>query len=210
MPEFFKFCVTCGEIVWLSADSAVKTNARGFMSSKLHRYFGLLGLLCGLLTACASNVPKELREPLAQATLPGAAQSAPGRFLGQEVRWGGEILGVRNGADVTDVEIFGRALFNDGEPKPDGGDGVRFIARVQGFLDPAEYRPKKRMTVRGRLDETVTRPVGEFPYKYPVVNVDVFHLWPEFESAPPLIWAQDPFYDPWWPWHPYRYWPRRW
>jgi outer membrane lipoprotein len=87
---------------------------------------------------------------------------------------------------------------------------VRFIARVPGFLDPAEYRAEKRMTVRGRLDEAVTRPVGEFPYLYPVVNVEVFHLWPKFEPPPQAVWVQDPFFDPWWPWRPYPYGLHRW
>jgi len=65
-------------------------------------------------------------------------------------------------------------------------------------------------TVRGRLDEAVTRPVGEFPYLYPVVNVEVFHLWPKFEPPPQAVWVQDPFFDPWWPWRPYPYRPHRW
>ena len=127
------------------------------MSPELYRRLGIVGLFCSLLTACASQVPMELRQQIPEAPRQGQVQSEPGRYLGQEVRWGGEILGVRNGVDSTEVEIFGRALFNDGEPRTDGGDGVRFIARVPGFLDPAEYRPEKRMTVRGRLDEAVTR-----------------------------------------------------
>lgn len=180
------------------------------MSSQLFRRLGITGLFCGLLTACASKVPVELRHQIPNAPPQGRVQSEPGRYLGQEVRWGGEILGLRNGVDSTEVEIFGRALFNDGEPRSDGGEGVRFIARVPGFLDPAEYRPEKRMSVRGRLDEAITRPVGEFSYLYPVVNVEVFHLWPKFEPPPQTIWVQDPFFDPWWPWRPYPYRPHRW
>ena len=180
------------------------------MSLMCDRRLSLVVLLGGLLAACASNVPKGLREQLPQAPSQGAAQLEPERFLGQEVRWGGEILGLRNGVDATEVEIFGRGLFNDGEPRPDGGDGVRFIARVKGFLDPAEYRPDKRLTVRGRLEETVTRTVGEYPYLYPVVQVDLYHLWPEYEPPPEPVWFHDPFYDPWWPWRPYRPWPYRW
>jgi outer membrane lipoprotein len=173
------------------------------MSSKFYRRLGVIGLLYGLLAACASKVPMDLRQQIPDAPQQGQVQSEPGRYIGQEIRWGGEILGLRNGLDSTELEIFSRALFNDGEPRTDGGDGVRFIARVQGFLDPAEYRPGKRIAVRGRLDQAVTRPVGEFPYLYPVVNVEVFHLWPKFEPPPQVIWVRDPFYDPWWPWRPY-------
>jgi len=169
-----------------------------------------LVLICGLLAACAGNVPRELREQLPVAPSPALAQADPERHRGEEVRWGGEILSLRNGVDSTEVEVFARALFRDGEPRPDGGDRVRFIARVGGFLDPAEYRPDKRLTVRGRLGKAITRPVGEFPYLYPVVEVSVFHLWPEFEPAPQTVWARDPFFDPWWPWRPYGPWPYRW
>jgi len=166
-------------------------------------------LLCGRLAACASKVPRELREDLPQAPSPGAVQAQAAEHLGEEVRWGGEILGLRNGVDSTDVEIFARPLWGNGEPRSEGGDRVRFIARVKGFLDPAEYLPDKRLTVRGRVGEAVSRPVGDFAYRFPVVDVEMYHLWPAFEPAPQTIWVRDPFYDPWWPWGPYHRWPYR-
>lgn len=169
-----------------------------------------LALICCVLAACAGNTPRELAEQLPEAPSPTQVQADPGRHLGEEVRWGGEILGLRNGVDATEIEVFARPLFRDGEPRPDGGDRIRFIARVSGFLDPAEYRSDKRLTVRGRLGEAVTRPVGEFPYRYPVVEVDVFHLWPAFQPPPQQVWVRDPLFDPWWPWRPYGPWPNRW
>lgn len=169
-----------------------------------------LVLLCGLLAACAGNVPRELREQPPGAPSPAQVQADPGHHRGELVRWGGEILGLRNGVDSTEVEVFARALSFNGEPRPDGGDRVRFIARVKGFLDPAEYRPDKRLTVRGALGEPVTRPVGEFAYLYPVVEVGVFHLWPAYEPPPQTVWVRDPWLDPWWPWRPYGPWPYRW
>lgn len=175
----------------------------------LVRNFGIV-FLGGLLAACASTVPAELRERPPQAPSPAQVQADPARHLGEMVLWGGEILDLRNAAASTDVEIFARALFRDGEPRPDGGDRVRFVARVGHFLDPAEYQPGKRLTVRGRLVEPVTRPVGEFPYLHPVVAVDIYHLWPAFEPPPQTIWIHDPVWDPWWPWRPYRPWPHRW
>ena len=179
------------------------------MLPKLFRTTMLL-LSCGLLAACAGNVPRELGERLPGAPFPAQVQGDPERHLGDEVCWGGEILGLRNEVDSTEVEVFARELFRDGEPRPDGGDRIRFIARVSGFLDPVEYRPDTRLTVRGRIGQPITRSVGEFPYLYPVVEVDVFHHWPEFQAPPQPVWVRDPYFDPWWPWRPYGPWPYRW
>lgn len=170
-------------------------------------------LLGGLLGACASKVPKPLQQDPPEAPTPREVQAQPERYLGREVRWGGEILGVRNQSTTTEIEVFARALFDDGEPRPDGGDGARFVARVDRFLDPAEYQPGKRLTVRGPLAPLITRPVGEYPYRYPVVNATLTHLWPAYEPPRQPAWWNDPYYDPWWPWGPwgpwgpYRHWP---
>lgn len=162
-----------------------------------------------LLVACSSNPPKGLEDTLSQQPTQREAQAAMPVHLGQAVRWGGEILSVRNDADATDVELYARPLLGNAEPSPDGGDGVRFIARVDGFLDPAEYQAGKRMTVRGVLVSPVTRNVGDYPYVYPVVAVEVFHLWPAYEPVERSYW-RDPYYDPWWPWGPYGYRPYWW
>ncbi|MCG6966564.1 MAG: Slp family lipoprotein [Chromatiaceae bacterium] len=185
------------------------------MSSSYVRRTRLVLLSCSLLGACATNVPTGLREEPPGAPSPKVVQAEPERFLDREVRWGGEILDVRNSSTATEVELYGRPLFYDAEPRPDGGDQVRFIARIEGFLDPAEYSPGKRMTVRGRLAEPLTRPVGDYAYRYPVVNVGLYHLWPAYVPGPAPGWWRDPYYDPWWPWGPwgawpYRHWPYGW
>ena len=165
------------------------------------------------LTACAGNPPLGLEPVAAEVPAPIQVQTAPKRYSGQEVRWGGEILALNNLARDTEVEIYSRPLFDNAEPRPEGGDGVRFLAVVRGFLDPAQYSPGKRMTVRGRLVDSVRRPVGEFPYLYPVVEVGQHHLWPVYVSPPEPAWFRDPYYDPWWPWGPWgphRPWPYRW
>jgi len=172
----------------------------------VHRVAVVL-LLAGLIAACAGSVPRELGTDLPAALSAAEVQAAPRRHLGEEVRWGGEILGLRNGADATEVEVFARPLFRDGEPKPDGGERVRFIARVRGFLDPAEFLQDRRITVRGRLVEPLTRPVGEYLYRYPVVAVEVFHLWPEYRATVQPVWVRDPYFGPW---RPYPSWPYGW
>jgi outer membrane lipoprotein len=181
--------------------------------SKLISYALSLLLLPLLLGGCASNVPKPLQEDPPDAPSLAEVHADPQRYVGKTVRWGGEILGVRNESSFTEVEIYGRSLFSDGEPRPEGGDRLRFIAKVPRFLDPAEYKPGKRLTVRGEIAAPVNRMVGEYPYRYPVVEAGLTHLWPVYE--PPVLPRSyvDPYYDPWWPWGPwhpwgpYRHWP---
>jgi outer membrane lipoprotein len=119
---------------------------------------------------------------------------------------------VRNRAVETEVEVFERSLDDDARPLAEGGGGVRFIAVIDGFLDPAEYRVGDRLTVVGRVAGIVERPVGDYPYRYPRVRATQYHHWPPKEPTVPHHW-HDPFYDPWWPWGyrgPYRHWPWGW
>lgn len=167
-------------------------------------------MLALLLGACASAPPVGLEDQLADGPTPRAAQQNPGLVLGQRVRWGGEILSLRNNKTDTEVEIYGRPLLDNAEPKPTGGEGVRFIADIDGFLDPVQYSPGKRLTVSGALQQARQALVGEFSYSYPVVEVQAYHLWPVYQApAEPLGWRY-PYYDPWWPWGPYRHWPYYW
>lgn len=175
-----------------------------------------VALLAVAGAGCVGVPPKQLGGPLPDAPGPAAVQAAPSEHTGRTVRWGGEILAVRNAVGHTDIEVYGRPLYDNAEPKPDGGEGIRFIARLQGFVDPVEYAPGKRLTVRGRLRPVLQRPIGEFDYRYPLVAVEASHLWPAYEPVVEPPWYRDPFYDPWWPyrawgpWGAHRHWPYAW
>lgn len=166
-----------------------------------------LGLLAvALLAGCAGTPPVQVGADIPGQPGARAVQTAPAQFTGRAVRWGGEILAVHNAAEHTDVEIYDRALYADAEPRPDGGDQVRFIARMPGFIDPVEYAAGKRLTVRGTLLPAETGSIGEYDYLYPTIAVEGSHLWPVYEPPEPG-W----YYDPWyrgWPYHPWGPWGR--
>lgn len=170
----------------------------------------LLIMLSVLLGACAGTPPLGLEAPEPDGPSQREAQQDPARVRGQRVRWGGEILSVTNNAQDTEIEIYGRPLSSDAEPMPNGGEGVRFIAVIKQFLDPAQYGAGKRLTVSGTLAGKLQRPVGEYLYAYPVVEAQSHYLWPVYQPpVAPASWRY-PYYDPWWPWGPYRYWPHYW
>jgi outer membrane lipoprotein len=157
-----------------------------------------MGLLL-LLTGCQSSIPLEIRQ-----SLPGSPDLAQVRgggiesFQGARVRWGGVIVLVENKADETWVEVAARELGSYGRPAVGDISPGRFIARVEGFLDPAVYRADRQLTVYGVVESAYNRAIGERPYSYPVIKVERLYLWPEYLRQnyyyPPLFPYYDPFY----------------
>ena len=122
------------------------------------------------------------------------------------MRWGGTVLAVHNRERATEIEILSRPLGSNGKPREKGSGKGRFIALLTGFADPAEYPEEHLLTVSGRLARVETRPIGEYPYSYPIVAVAQSYLWPKPPPTPPPYFYRDPWYYPWYrPWHPW-YW----
>ncbi len=157
-----------------------------------------------VLAGCASNLPK----PIRQAPEPDLALSqvleAPERYVGRRVRWGGTIAGIDNRSEQTCLEVVARELQSSGRPLVQDRSAGRFLACTEQFLDPMIYSEGRLVTAAGTVGGAETRPVGQFPYRYPVVRAEHLHLWqPEPE---PRYYEPDPFwYDPFWPWPYYRY-----
>ncbi|MCB1865264.1 MAG: Slp/YeaY family lipoprotein [Chromatiales bacterium] len=179
--------------------------------SSLLRVFApaLLALVGGCATA-----PPELGETPTDALELAAARAAPERFAGRAARWGGEILGVETLATRTRFEVLALPLHETGEPVPDSAGEGRFVAYVDGFLDPAVYRPGRDLTLIGAFSQIEHGQVGEHSYAYPVLIASRHYLWPEeprhyardvdvhigvgYGFYPFYFWAFDPFL---WPYH---------
>jgi len=159
-----------------------------------------------LLAGCASSqVPRAIDEAPEKPVSVSQVQQTPDRFLDRRVRWGGTIIAVRNRQRTTEIEILSRPLDSRGRPRGKEPGTGRFIALLTGFADPAEYPEKRLLTVTGRLERLEPRPIGEYPYSYPVVMVEQSHLWPKpTPQGPPYLYP-DPWYHPWHPRHPW-YW----
>jgi outer membrane lipoprotein len=173
-------------------------------TTSLRRAASLAAFLC-LVAGCASKAPAVIRDAPAVPLDVAEVQQQAERYRDTLVRWGGQILGLENRARTTWVRILSRELDNDGYPDPDASAGSRFVARVPGFLDPAEYAPDRLITVVGRVSGSVKLPVGDYPYRHVLVDVQAYHLWPI--PIPVSHYPPYPWYDPWYPWH--RPWWRR-
>ena len=156
-----------------------------------------LTLLLILGAGCATGVPEAVRRSAPGD--PGVAQVQANikAHLGRPVRWGGEIVRVENRKTETVVEILARPLRRSGRPERTDRTSGRFLARGQGFLDPAVYKEKREITVSGTVDGSEVRTIGDHPYLYPLVKAEVLHLW-EPEPEPRDVY----YYDPFWPYYP--------
>ncbi|MCF6283364.1 MAG: Slp family lipoprotein [Candidatus Polarisedimenticolaceae bacterium] len=169
-------------------------------------FITLLLLAAVMLTGCSSNAPELIKTTPSSEISVTQAQRGIEPFIGQRVRWGGTIITVENFRDKTVIELLSRPLSKGGEPIGDNPGIGRFLATTAGFIDPTEYPLGRLLTISGRLSKLITRPVGQYPYRYPVVEIDTLYLWP-IPQEPPLYY-RDPLFDPWYPWHyrPYYYW----
>lgn len=154
-----------------------------------------LGLLLPFLAACATQ-PNPLRNAQVASIDTVTARSAPQSVKGSRVRWGGTIVKVDNRKHETLIEVLARPLFSDGEPN-DRKEGMgRFIAKIPGFIDPADYKTPNRLTVVGVLDGVSKGRVGESYYTFPVVRVEHHQMWRgeryhtrSYDSYPHFWWG---------------------
>lgn len=140
----------------------------------------LIGILAVvMLGGCASSLPRAIREPVVDAPPFAAVQAEPAAYHDQTVRWGGTIIGVHNSTNETVIEVLAKELGSQGSPVDDDASQGRFLARFAGFLDPAIYATGRQLTVYGRVVGSELGQIGERSYLYPLVAVEVSHLWRE-------------------------------
>jgi len=128
------------------------------------------------------------------------------RSVGARVRWGGVILETEPDSDRTCLEILARNLDRSYRPVVSDHSRGRFLACRDGFQDPAIFRRGREVTIIGYLDEIMPGRIGEYEYRYPVLDAETTYLWPErvdtvYVHHHPGYWG---WYDPWWGPYPYR------
>lgn len=183
----------------------MKTAAPDACNRATKKPYGLL-LLTLLLSACASQIPLGIREAPADSPSLQQLRAQASDYLGRQTRLGGTIVATENREDATWLTVLGLPLYKDGTPRLTDDSAGRFIAIVPAFLDPQLYAPDRQVTVTGTLLRTEASKVGEYPYSYPVIQAEVWYLWPE-QTELPYGYPYPGWYDPWYygPWYPYGY-----
>ena len=159
-----------------------------------------------LLSSCSSHIPPEIKENLEGTPSLAQVRQQADDYLSQKVRWGGVILNAENKHNASWLTILAYPLNDLGKPQASDQSPGRFIAIVDKFLEPMVYKQDRKITVVGNLLRTETFKIGEFPYAYPIIQVEHHYLWlPDPEPSDMdyhPYWWHDPFYDPYYPYYP--------
>jgi len=141
-------------------------------------------------------------------------KAAPDSFRGQSAVFGGKVLTARRQKDGTRIEILQLPLDQSTRPGYNLTQSQgRFIAIYREFLDPATVPYGTRITVTGEISGSITLPLDETDYTYPVINIKRVQVWAGSEGLAPRIspymgmWP-DPYWGPYWSpfWRPWPYW----
>ncbi|MDP1946446.1 MAG: Slp family lipoprotein [Nitrospirota bacterium] len=164
------------------------------------------------LTGCASmQETGDGLDPQALTFL--QLKAAPDSVKGQSVVFGGMVLTARRLKDGTRIEILQLPLDRSMHPGYDLTQSQgRFVALQHEFLDPATLPHGTRVTVTGTVAGTVTLPLDETEYIYPIIEVKRLQVWSAAEEAAPRIRSQmgpGAYWGPYWSPY-YRPWPYRW
>lgn len=135
-------------------------------------------ILVFILSACATGISEQAR---AQITFTGPfpdVQHDPVKYKGETVLWGGKVIETQVVKGSTDIVVLQLELGSYDRPLDDDRSQGRFLIRSNRFLDPAVYPPGTLITVVGRVLGSETRPIGQMPYDYPVVDPVEIKKWP--------------------------------
>jgi outer membrane lipoprotein len=162
------------------------------------------------LTGCASTHEAEDRQALTFLQV----KAAPDSFRGQSVVFGGKVLTARLQKDGTRIEILQLPLDQSRRPRYDLTQSQgRFLALQREFLDPATLPPGTRITVTGDVSGSITLPLDETDYAYPIIDIKRVQVWASSEDVAPHIhpymgMGLGPYWGYYWSpyWRPWPYW----
>lgn len=129
-----------------------------------------------LLSACAT-LPVQLNAQSENLITDYASWSDSNPASGDEVRLGGVIASVTNLADQTRIEIVNLPIDSVGRPSLTSEPQGRFVAYVDGFLDPITYGQGRLITLIGNTASPEQGKVGEFEQMLPVMKATGYYLW---------------------------------
>ncbi len=133
-------------------------------------------------------------------------------YKGQPVTFGGKVLGARRLKEGTRIEILQLPLTSSSQPTTDLNKSQgRFVALQKQFLDPATIPPGTFVTITGEVAGSLTMPLDETEYTYPLLYITNLRVWAEDDEAPPRIRrpiGPSPYWGPHWSpyWSPWPYW----
>lgn len=172
----------------MPADMPVRQSAkqRGKVGMMRIRYLLIPVIAALMLTGagCGPKIPPAVTEKVSWEGDFKTLQADPEAYAGEFVILGGEILQTENDPDYSEITVLQYPTDTSGRPRPDENSGGRFLIRADRFLDPEVYKTGKLITVAGRITGAVTRPIGDYPYEYPVLKGELW-VWERGKDGSP-------------------------
>ena len=166
-----------------------------------------------ILTGCASTQEAgDGSDAQTKALTFLQVKAAPDSFRGQSAVFGGKVLTARRLKDGTRIEILQLPLDQSTRPGYDLTQSQgRFIAIYREFLDPATVPHGTRITVTGEVSGSITLPLDETDYTYPVIDIKRVQVWAGSEDVATHIrpyMGPGPYWGSYWSpyWRPWPYW----
>ncbi|MBK4713843.1 MULTISPECIES: Slp family lipoprotein [Tenebrionibacter/Tenebrionicola group] len=162
-----------------------------------------------MLSGCAT-VPDAIKgtSPTPQQDLV-RVMNAPQLYVGQEARFGGKVVDIKNQQGKTRLVIAAMPLDDMAAPVLGSASRGRIYADLSGFLDPEDFR-NQLVTVVGPIVGTEQGKIGQSPYTFMVMRIDGYKRW---RIAQQVVMPPQPMY-PWiWgpgPWRHHGYWGGPW
>ncbi|KHT43392.1 Slp family lipoprotein [Pectobacterium brasiliense] len=137
---------------------------------------GIVAATALLLSGCVT-VPDAIKgtSPTPQDDLV-RVMNAPQIYVGQESRFGGRVVSIRNEANKTRLEIASMPLDSGAKPLLDMPSEGRFIAYVNRFLEPVDFKDQL-VTVVGPIVGTEQGAIGDKTYRYVVIDAQGYKRW---------------------------------
>jgi outer membrane lipoprotein len=151
-------------------------------------------LLVGSLGCASYPISKQYQAMASKDVNFGMVLANPEAYKGAVVIWGGRIVETTNTPQGSEIIVLETPLNGWEEPSSPEYSPGRFVAKSSSFLDPAIYKPGKKITIAGQVTGGEEKPLGTTAYTYPIVDIKQLYLWPA-----PKIYAYEPVdYWPWW------------
>ncbi|TKS59323.1 MAG: hypothetical protein EWM72_02335 [Nitrospira sp.] len=177
------------------------------------RWCALIALVLLIMSGCGSTDDQIETSPSGTPLVTFTqVKATPESYKGQPVTFGGKVLGARRLKEGTRIEILQLPLTSSLQPTTDLSKSQgRFVSMQKEFLDPATIPAGTFVTITGEVAGSVTMPLDETEYTYPIVDIKNLRVWTKDEEVSPRIRpyiGPGPYWGPYWSpyWRPWPYW----
>ena len=138
-----------------------------------------------ILTGCAAGISRQARSRITYTGPFNSVQMQPEKYINETVMWGGRVIEINAGNELTEMVVLQLELSNQGYPGESDRSQGRFLVRSFRFMDPAIYPDGTLITLVGKVEGSETRLIGEMPYLYPIVTMIEIKKWNPGEDPSP-------------------------